>query len=100
MLAARITLPDFSVSSAMNFPKSAGEPGNAAQYPGVTQLIWLDLLAFIWDRLRTYRNQKTQADQWDPQGRKIKRLADASGDPQTFADEALRLMGVRHSRPS
>ena len=27
MLAARITLPHFSVSSAMSFPKSAGEPG-------------------------------------------------------------------------
>jgi len=26
MLAARITLPHFSVSSAMSFPKSAGEP--------------------------------------------------------------------------
>jgi hypothetical protein len=31
MLAARITLPHFSVSSAISFPKSAGEPaiGNA-----------------------------------------------------------------------
>ena len=29
MLAARITLPHFSVSSAMNLPKSAGEPENA-----------------------------------------------------------------------
>src|SRR5262249_36976736 len=28
MLAARITLPHFSVSSAMNLPKSAGEPGS------------------------------------------------------------------------
>src|SRR5258707_843889 len=28
MLFARITLPHFSVSSAMNLPKSAGEPGN------------------------------------------------------------------------
>ena len=26
MLAARITLPHFSVSSAMSLPKSAGEP--------------------------------------------------------------------------
>jgi hypothetical protein len=59
------------------------------------------LLSFFGNELPeiggTYRNQKAQADQWDPQGRKIKRLADASGDPQTFADEALRLMGVRHS---
>jgi len=29
MLAARITLPHFSVSSAMSFPKSAGEPASA-----------------------------------------------------------------------
>src|SRR5262249_26793126 len=28
MLAARITLPHFSISSAMSFPKSAGEPGS------------------------------------------------------------------------
>src|SRR6516162_3450552 len=28
MLAARITLPHFSVSSAMNLPKSAGEPAS------------------------------------------------------------------------
>src|SRR5215471_14123122 len=30
MLAARITLPHFSVSSASNLPKSAGEPGSTA----------------------------------------------------------------------
>jgi hypothetical protein len=30
MLAARITLAHFSVSSAMSFPKSAGEPGSEA----------------------------------------------------------------------
>jgi hypothetical protein len=28
MLAARITLPHFSVSSAISFPKSAGEPAS------------------------------------------------------------------------
>jgi len=28
MLAARITLPHFSVSAAMNLPKLADEPGN------------------------------------------------------------------------
>ena len=30
MLAARITLPHFSVSSAISFPKSAGESASAA----------------------------------------------------------------------
>jgi hypothetical protein len=65
-----------------------------ARYPGVTQLIWLDLLAFIWDRFHTYRQQKTQVDQWDAQGLKIKGLADASGGPKKFIHEALHLMGV------
>ncbi len=34
MLAARITLPHFSVSSAISFPKSAGEPAstNSAEF--------------------------------------------------------------------
>src|SRR4051812_28322382 len=32
----------------------------AVDYPDVTQLIWADMLAFIWDRLHTYRQQKTQ----------------------------------------
>ena len=31
----------------------------AARYPGVTQLIWRDLFAFIWGRFHTYRPQKT-----------------------------------------
>jgi hypothetical protein len=31
ILAARITWPHFSVSSAMNLPKSAGEPAGAAK---------------------------------------------------------------------
>jgi hypothetical protein len=44
MLAARITLPHFSVSSAMSLPKSAGEPapiataGALRRQPGATRL--------------------------------------------------------------
>ncbi|HJY90589.1 MAG TPA: hypothetical protein VJ255_09935, partial [Candidatus Acidoferrum sp.] len=30
ILAPRITLPHFSISSAISFPKSAGEPGSTA----------------------------------------------------------------------
>jgi hypothetical protein len=54
----------------------------AAQYPAVAQLIWPVLLAFIWDRFRNYRNQTINVDQWDAEGRKIKRLADQSGEPR------------------
>jgi hypothetical protein len=42
----------------------------AAAYPDVTQLIWTDLLTFIWDRFHTYRQQKTDVHQWDAQGSK------------------------------
>jgi len=71
----------------------------AADYPNVTQLIWADILAFIWARFHRYRQQKTQVDQWDLQGRKIKRLADRSGDAEGFIEQALYLMGVRNDDP-
>src|SRR6516164_9779815 len=41
MLAARTTLPHFSVSSAMNFPKSVGEPANTAHPRSVRRLFML-----------------------------------------------------------
>lgn len=64
------------------------------QYAEVTQLIWQDILAFIWARYNTFRNQKTQVDQWDEEGLKIKHLADRTGDKGQFVEEALKLMGV------
>ena len=68
----------------------------ATTYPEVTQLIWSEMLAFIGNRFHRYRQQKTQVDQWDPEGRKIKRLADQSDDAAEFIGDALRLMGVRN----
>ena len=65
-------------------------------YPEVMQLVWSEMLAFIWDRFHRYRQQKTQVDQWDPEGRKIKRLADQSNGAADFIGEALRSMGVRN----
>jgi len=67
----------------------------AAAYPEVTQLLWAKMLAFIWDRFHRYRQQKTQVDQWDPEGRKIKQLADQSAGAQEFIGDALHLIGVR-----
>lgn len=63
-------------------------------FPRVTQLIWADMLAFIWHRFHRYRQQKTQVDQWDPEGRKIKLLAD-SLDEDFFVAQASRAMGIR-----
>ena len=71
----------------------------AAEYPEVTQLLWAEMLAFIWNRYHHYRRQKTQVQQWDPVGRKIKRLADQSEDAQDFIGQALHLMDVRIDYP-
>ncbi len=68
----------------------------AADRPEVTQLRWAEILAFIWDRFHRYRQQKTQVDQWDQEGRKIKRLAEQSNDAGDFVARALLLMGVRN----
>jgi hypothetical protein len=43
---------------------------------------------------------RSQVDQWDAHGRKIKHLADQSGDARLFTEEALRLMGVRNGNPA
>ncbi len=68
----------------------------AAAYPEVTQLVWAEMPAFVWDRFHRYRQQKTQVDQWEAEGRKIKRLADGSADARDFIGRALHLMGVRN----
>lgn len=66
----------------------------AEKYPSVSQVLWAEMLSFIWDRFRRYRQQKKQVDQWDAEGRMIKSLADVSSEPDFIAD-ALRRMGVR-----
>jgi hypothetical protein len=71
----------------------------AAHFPDVSQVVWSDLLGFIWDRFDNYQRQKTQVDQWDEAGRALKRLADQSGSGQGFAEEALHRMGVRRGQP-
>jgi hypothetical protein len=68
-------------------------------HPGVAQLTWPEMLAFIWDRLHRYRQQKTQVDQWDSQGQRIKRLADRL-QAEPFIARALHLMGVRYESAS
>lgn len=67
----------------------------AAEYPDVAQLLWSEVLAFMWERFHRYRQQKAQVDQWDPAGRKIKRLADQSNTAADFIAHALHLLGVR-----
>ncbi|MFZ4809483.1 MAG: hypothetical protein ACOYLQ_19685 [Hyphomicrobiaceae bacterium] len=69
----------------------------ARDYPEVQQLLWPAMLAFIWQRFDRYRHQKTQVDQWDAEGRKIKRLADEHRRScDYFVEHASHLMGVRY----
>lgn len=66
-------------------------------FPDVTQLIWSEMLTFVWCRLGRYRRQKSQVDQWDDQGKKIKQLADEhSRSLEDFVERALGLMNVRY----
>lgn len=47
----------------------------ARRYPNVTQIIWQEVLAFIWERFRKYAQQKADVQQWDEVGRELKDLA-------------------------
>lgn len=72
----------------------------AAEYPEVAQLIWRDMLSFIWDRFQRHRQQKRQVDQWDPVGRRLQKLADHAGDTDAFFESMMLLMGVRNDDPA
>lgn len=59
----------------------------------VTQIVWSDILGFIWDRLREYRRQKTDTRQWDEAGHDMKRL-ERTADRPDFIRKAIHFMGV------
>lgn len=53
--------------------EASDEVGSA--YPYVQQVIWRDLLSFIFHRHQKFRSQKRQTDHWDPTGRQLKTMA-------------------------
>lgn len=69
--------------------------GLTGRYPKVTQLVWNDMLAFIWNRLKRYEQQKRQVGQWDEYGQHIRDLVAQSNDLDAFKRQALHSMGVR-----
>ena len=69
----------------------------AAAFPEVTQLVWPEMLAFIWDRFHTYRRQKANVQQWDFQGKLLKTMANQSSSSEQFVTGALARMGVRNA---
>lgn len=71
-----------------------------ANHPAVIQVVWTELIAFIFNRLRRYRRQKTQVDQWDKTGKALHRLAGLHRELDDFSDEVRRQIGVFVSRRS
>jgi hypothetical protein len=66
-----------------------------AGYPNVPQVLWPDLLGFIHDRHRRYRQQKRQTDHWDRTGKELKKMATERGlRREDFIRHVLDKMGV------
>lgn len=64
----------------------------AASHPAVQQITWREILRFIYDRFRAYRNEKRSHGQWDQDGQNLWRIADASPSYEEFS-EAVRVTG-------
>jgi hypothetical protein len=57
----------------------------AVRFPQVVQIIWDDLLRFVWQRFQKYRNQKADTQHWDTTGRTLKRwVNEARGREEDF----------------
>ena len=68
-------------------------------YPRVPQVIWPDVLGFIFDRHQKYRRQKTQTDHWDITGLQLKRMATVRHmTREIFVQRAHDAMGIRGER--
>jgi hypothetical protein len=53
-------------------------------YPDVPQITWSHVTDFIYDRFKTYRNQKVSHPQWDQAGRLLWHVAVRSTSPAGF----------------
>ena len=67
----------------------------AKDYPDVVQLTWAEMLEFVWRRLNKYRRQKSQVEQWDFYGKRLRKLASEFRDARDFVAHVLDAMGVR-----
>jgi hypothetical protein len=59
-------------------------PEVAERYPHVPQLLWPDLLAFIYNRFAEYREQKMSHPQWDASGHSLWEAFRRSRDIEQF----------------
>lgn len=68
-----------------------GERRNDDIAPSIEQLLWNDILSFIYERLTIYRLQKAQHGQWDNTGRRLYELANHR-PPEEFASIVEKTM--------
>lgn len=66
-------------------------PEVAERYPQVPQILWTDVLAFIYRRFREYRNQKASHPQWDADGVALWEIFERSRDEHQF-EETIRVL--------
>lgn len=57
------------------------------KYPDVPQILWSDILPFIHERFKSYRNEKVSHQQWDADGHKLWDAFEASRDVSLFANQ-------------
>jgi hypothetical protein len=58
--------------------------GIELKYPRVPQIIWQEILTFIYDRFHVYRNQKQSHGQWDANGKALWTQAERCRTPEQF----------------
>jgi hypothetical protein len=68
------------------------------RYPEVLQLTWNEIIGFVWDRFRAYRDQKRHVEQWDDAGKLLRQLAE-SRDQAGFIVEIARRIGLTLAAP-
>ena len=56
------------------------------KYPIVRQILWPDVLTFIYNRFRDYRRQKASHLQWDQTGHLLWNTSEASHSPDVFLE--------------
>ncbi|OJZ16177.1 MAG: hypothetical protein BGP20_01220 [Thiobacillus sp. 63-78] len=66
-------------------------PDVAARYPLVPQVLWPDVLAFIYRRFSEYKNQKASHPQWDAHGTALWEVFERSRDERQF-EENIRVL--------
>jgi hypothetical protein len=54
------------------------------KYPKVPQILWPEVLGFIYQRFKDYKRQKTSHPQWDEQGKELWRTFEGSKDLALF----------------